>query len=413
MARAVSDARSEAARVREALGASVRRAASVLTPLALLELLVFVPTAGLLQPQLWGIEAFGMGGVAVAVGVAGALLARALRSLGVGLAALADPTLALLSVVVLTLHLRHFPQKLLAAALPPPSSQLLGAAAVAIGSLIAFVGWSLLSSRLGVRRSRVTWPLVASLALPVALSASRRAGAVSEPGDPRLVLTGVVTLLFAATIAVAFHDARRGAGAVRSFAALVAAGVLFRVVTPSTSDLLVASPPEVPLPHLAAPPVFFVVLDTFRADALDLRPAGVSATPQLARFASAADVYPAAIANASWTLPGHASLLTGRYVAHHATDETSEAGFAPYLSPSIPLLHEILARHGYRTACYTANGFVGPTTGLSRGCQRYRNPNRIDVTKLLPLRLLGLTSSASRGDQALADRRGTEVMVCM
>ncbi len=87
-----------------------------------------------------------------------------------------------------------------------------------------------------------------------------------------------------------------------------------------------------------------------------------------------ADVYPNTVANASWTLPGHASLFTGRYLAHHRTDFTTEPGFAPRLAADIPTAAELFAaaagppRASRRTESSTR------ASGLARGCQRYQNP---------------------------------------
>ena len=150
------------------------------------------------------------------------------------------------------------------------------------------------------------------------------------------------------------------------------------------------------------PLILFIVLDTFRADALDLVSPEQSATPALASLAQTSDVYTNVVANASWTLPGHASLFTGRFVARHRTDSTSQPGFTPSLDASIPTIHEIVQDNGYRTTCISANPILNPTKeGLTCGSQRYRNPGRLWQEVLLPWKLLNLVSASPLATERL------------
>jgi len=73
-----------------------------------------------------------------------------------------------------------------------------------------------------------------------------------------------------------------------------------------------------------------------------------------------------AIAPASWTIPSHASLFTGLYPWDHGAHYKSGA----ILGAGPPTLAEFLRDHGYRTACFSANGYVQPATGLTRGFER-------------------------------------------
>jgi len=140
-----------------------------------------------------------------------------------------------------------------------------------------------------------------------------------------------------------------------------------------------------------------IVLDTFRADALALADPSRSRTPNMARLARESDLYTNAIANASWTLPGHASILTGRLVSQHRLDVTFEPGYGLSLAPDIPTAHELFGRAGYSTTCIVANPGVGPgASNLLRGCERYQNPGRAWVLSLLPLRLVDLASRSAR-----------------
>ena len=154
---------------------------------------------------------------------------------------------------------------------------------------------------------------------------------------------------------------------------LLLAGVLgIRSTTTNVFDLHVVetSAPSAP----PRPSVLLIVLDTFRADALDLSEGSGSRTPNLARFAAGADVYTHAISNASWTLPGHASIFTGQPLARHRTDFNTQPGFHVSLPPELPTAHQIFKANGYHTSCIAANGVIAPATGLLRGCQRFYHP---------------------------------------
>jgi arylsulfatase A-like enzyme len=74
---------------------------------------------------------------------------------------------------------------------------------------------------------------------------------------------------------------------------------------------------------------------------------------------------------------------------------TSTPGYASKLDGSLSTLHERFAERGYATSCITANGIVGPASGLTRGCARYRHPGRAWTLQTAPLRLwYALTPSA-------------------
>jgi len=103
-----------------------------------------------------------------------------------------------------------------------------------------------------------------------------------------------------------------------------------------------------------APNVIVIVVDTLRAD--HLSPYGYErpTSPNLAEIAKGGVLFENAIAPSSWTLPSHASLLTGRYSYEHgATDVKSPPGRT--LDERYPTLAEIFVQHGYRTGAFSAN----------------------------------------------------------
>ncbi len=118
------------------------------------------------------------------------------------------------------------------------------------------------------------------------------------------------------------------------------------------------------------PNVLLLVIDTQRADHLGLYGYGRPTTPNLDRLASRSLVYDRAVSASSWTLPSHASLLTGRPVdSHHAGVMRR-----PYLGPGLPTVAEELDRDGYATGGFVANTFwTGRVTGLARGFVHYED----------------------------------------
>jgi arylsulfatase A-like enzyme len=115
-----------------------------------------------------------------------------------------------------------------------------------------------------------------------------------------------------------------------------------------------------------APDLIVISIDTLRRDALPAYDAGAGPLPALERFAAESVRFENAFSSASWTLPAHASLLTGLYPDRHgATDRRVT------LARDVETLAGELARRGYETAALTGGGFLDPEYGLGRGFQRY------------------------------------------
>ena len=107
--------------------------------------------------------------------------------------------------------------------------------------------------------------------------------------------------------------------------------------------------------------VLFVVMDTVRKD--HLGPSGYDrdTTPGLDAYADEATMFDYAVAPAPWTLPGPASLCTGRYPARHGADQEN-----PYLEGATTLAQSLSAA-GHDTACYSSNAWITPYTHLTDG----------------------------------------------
>lgn len=111
-----------------------------------------------------------------------------------------------------------------------------------------------------------------------------------------------------------------------------------------------------------APNVLLIVLDAARARSLGFVTPAAGTTPKLDRWAESAAVFTNAFSVGPWTLPSHASMMSGRYATELAADWTVP------IEQSHPVLPEILAKHGYVTAAFVANlHYTAWDSGLDRG----------------------------------------------
>ncbi len=146
-----------------------------------------------------------------------------------------------------------------------------------------------------------------------------------------------------------------------------------------------------------SPNIIVIVLDAVRADHMSTYGYEYDTTPQLDAFAATATVLEPGIANATWSLPSHASLLTGLLPHQHgahavltsisqsaearaafraagaggagsgAATETFSFAQRP-LAAEHETMAEFLAARGYSTAAIVANfGWVSEFFGLLQG----------------------------------------------
>lgn len=154
--------------------------------------------------------------------------------------------------------------------------------------------------------------------------------------------------------------------------ALVAVAIaweyLSRGPVPSPPMALAAAGPAQAQAPLPAPNVLLIVLDTVRADRLSLYGYRRATTPNLAQLADGGVMFRHARSTAPWTLPSHASLLTGRWPHELLVERLGR------LDDRYPTLPEFLGRQGYSTGGFVANQFFcGYESGLARGFQTYRD----------------------------------------
>lgn len=126
---------------------------------------------------------------------------------------------------------------------------------------------------------------------------------------------------------------------------------------------------KLPPPAISnSPNVILITLDTVRAESLSVYGYERKTTPQLEKFAQDGAVFEQAITTASWTLPSHASMLTGK-LPHEMNVRWYKA-----IKPKFATLPEVLQQRGYETSGFAANLlFCSKEYGLSRGIIHYED----------------------------------------
>ncbi|HET6283717.1 MAG TPA: sulfatase, partial [Polyangia bacterium] len=134
--------------------------------------------------------------------------------------------------------------------------------------------------------------------------------------------------------------------------------------------LLVKAPAPVAAPTTPRFDRIYVwMIDTLRADKVRVyNPKTRLETPNIDAFAADATRFEWAQVPGTWSLPSHASLLTGVYpVVHGAVAHEAR------LSKTVPFVAEDMKKAGYRTAIFSSNGYVSAKWGFERGWDMYRN----------------------------------------
>ncbi|MHC5209188.1 MAG: sulfatase [Planctomycetota bacterium] len=110
------------------------------------------------------------------------------------------------------------------------------------------------------------------------------------------------------------------------------------------------------------PNVLLISIDTLRADHLGCYGYERPTSPRLDELARAGVVYGQVVSPSNWTLPSHASLLTGRMPARHALLDDGVR-----LDAGVPTLAEGMRAAGYHTLGVVAHVYVSRAFGLERG----------------------------------------------
>ncbi len=233
---------------------------------------------------------------------------------------------------------------------------------------------------------RTLIPLLAAALITTSLCALQLAHAdwgyeMAESEVIAVRLLTPVLLCFVALIAAvrttpaaaAVEPFRRGAPALAVLIVLWAALLaVFNVGLP-LGHWFRESPPANP----ARPNILLIVLDTVRADHLDLFGYQRATMPNLRQFATDdAQTASRMFTSGSWTLPSHASMFTGLYPSAHGAhypfvNEKEPQFLASSMREDVPTLAEFLGSLGYQTAGIVANFGVLSHFGISRGFDDY------------------------------------------
>ncbi len=114
------------------------------------------------------------------------------------------------------------------------------------------------------------------------------------------------------------------------------------------------------------PNVIVVTIESLRADHVGCYGYGLPTTPNLDRFAGEAVRFEEAYTPTSWTLPSHASLLTGLPSSALQVTEPHHK-----LDDSYATLAEMLADEGYSTAAIVSGPFLRTPYNLNQGFDLY------------------------------------------
>jgi arylsulfatase A-like enzyme len=184
---------------------------------------------------------------------------------------------------------------------------------------------------------------------------------------PRIERYAIVALSLGLTVQLTRMAARRLAGLRRAVlrvatvgGALTAASAVLASALPAVAERRVLR--SLPVGAEGSPNVILLVLDTVRAASLSAYGYSKPTTPTLEKLGERAVRFKHAFATTSWTLPSHASMLTGRYPYELSAD------WERSLDDAVPVVTEVFRDAGYRTGGFVANiEYTSAQTGLARG----------------------------------------------
>ena len=254
---------------------------------------------------------------------------------------------------------------------PPAASKAVTAQPVALGG----AGAGAERNAVGVggpggRGSRLSY----YLAVPPHARLSVAYGARSAGGVPVLIRVAVdgtpVRTLHQGTAEAHWTDTSVDLGAAGGQAARIDLIARGGDVVWADPRITVKAPPAAPAPpRKKFDHIYVWMVDTLRADKVHVyNPATRVQTPNYDAFAAESTRFEWAQVPGTWSLPSHASLLTGVYpTVHKATAHEAR------LSADVPFIAEELKKVGYKTALFSSNGYVSSKWGFDRGWDMYRN----------------------------------------
>lgn len=119
--------------------------------------------------------------------------------------------------------------------------------------------------------------------------------------------------------------------------------------------------------------VIMIVVDSARRDRFGCYGYSRGTTPAIDNLARAGTVFERMIVPGSWTLPTHASLITGLYPREHGADRPLMK-----LREGIPTIATHLKRQGYETIFASNNPLISQQTRLSDGANQFLTRRHVD-----------------------------------
>ncbi len=122
------------------------------------------------------------------------------------------------------------------------------------------------------------------------------------------------------------------------------------------------------------PNLLLVSIDTLRADKLEAYGHARPTSPAIAAFAAEGLVVETVLSTSPWTLPAHASLLTGLYPTRHGVRSMLHA-----LPGAVEPLAERLAAAGFHTGAIVNSRYLANRYGWNRGFDTFEHvPETVD-----------------------------------
>jgi arylsulfatase A-like enzyme len=112
--------------------------------------------------------------------------------------------------------------------------------------------------------------------------------------------------------------------------------------------------------------IIYYLVDTLRADHLTCYGYPRNVSPYIHALSGDGVLFHSLYAQASWTAPSAATMFSSLYPADHGLETQDDR-----ISENVEMLAEILARDGYRTKAFVANGFVSASYNFHQGFDSY------------------------------------------
>ncbi|HBY96440.1 MAG TPA: hypothetical protein DEP84_21270 [Chloroflexi bacterium] len=148
------------------------------------------------------------------------------------------------------------------------------------------------------------------------------------------------------------------------------------------------------------PNVILLILDTLRAKNVSCYGYPAKTTPHLDTFANENILFKHAFSAATWTIPSHASMLTGLYPSQHRIENIrADRRF----NRALVTLPEALRSAGYRTAAFSQNMLFSRENHLDDGFDEFFNVDEL-LNSRSQTRFVRQVADGSQGPWRLAAR---------